>query len=177
MSLSFKIVQLFKDRTLGLGAYGSVCRAKCDGLHCAAKIISDSSFSPVAKSKSSAKKDRRGHAFKRLEQEVEFLCTIRHPNLVQYLGMHQDHATGFPVILMELLDGNLTEFLESSKQPISYHIKANICHDITLALSFLHSYGIVHRYLSSNNVLLNSDIRAKIGDYGASKMIEFGHQL
>ena len=176
MSLSFKIVQLFKDRTLGLGAYGSVCRAKCDGLHCAAKIISDSSFSPVAKSKSSAKEDRRGHAFKRLEQEIEFLCTIRHPNLVQYLGMHQDHATGFPVILMELLDGNLTEFLESSKQPISYHIKANICHDITLALSFLHSYGIVHRYLSSNNVLLNSDIRAKIGDYGASKMIEFGHQ-
>ena len=176
MSLSFKIVQLFKDRTLGLGAYGSVCRAKCDGLHCAAKIISDSSFSPVAKSKSSVKKDRRGQAFKRLEQEIEFLCTIRHPNLVQYLGMHQDHATGFPVILMELLDGNLTEFLESPKQPISYRTKASICHDITLALSFLHSYGVVHRYLSSNNILLNSDIRAKVGDYGTSKMIEFGHQ-
>ena len=176
MSLSFRIVQLFKDRTLGLGAYGRVCRAKCDGLHCAAKIIGDGSFSPLAKSKSSVKKDRRGHFFKRFEQEIEFLCTIRHPNLVQYLGMHQDHATGFPIILMELLDGNLTEFLENSNQPISYCIKASICHDVALALAFLHSYGIIHGYLSSNNVLLNSDISAKIGDYGASKMIEFGHQ-
>ena len=177
MSLSFKIVQLFKDRTLGSGSYGRVCQAKCDGLHCAAKIISDSSFSPAVKSKSSVKKDHRpGHAFKRLDQEIEFLCTIRHQNLVQYLGVHQDHATGFPVILMELLDSNLTDFLGSSKQLISYRVKASICHDITLALSFLHSYGIVHRYLSSNNVLLNSDVRAKVGDFGATKMVEFGHQ-
>ena len=177
MSLKFKIVQLFKDRTLGSGSYGRVCRAKCDGLHCAAKIISDSSYSPVVKSKLSVKKDHhQGHAFKRLDQEIEFLCTIRHPNLVQYLGVHQDHATGFPVILMELLDSNLTDFLGNSKQLISYHVKANTCHDITLALSFLHSYGIVHRYLSSNNILLNSDIRAKVSDFGTTKMTELGHQ-
>ena len=176
MSLSFKIVQLFKDRTLGSGSHGRVCRAKCDGLHCAAKIISDTSFSPVAKLKSSFKKDHQARAFKKLEEEVEYLCTIRDPNLVQYFGVRQDHATGFPVLLMELLDSNLTDFLESSKHTISYQDKASICHDITRALSFLHSYGIVHRYLSSNNILLNSDIRAKVGDFGTSKIIELGHQ-
>ena len=181
MSLSFKIVQLFKDYTLGSSTQsrGRVCRAKCDGLHCAAKILSDISFSPASKYKVSFKKDCQTHAFRKLEEEIEFLCTIRHPNLAQYFGIHQDHASGFPVILMELLDSNLTDFLQTSKQSISYHVKASVCHDIIKALSFLHSYGIVHKYLTGNNVLLHvkSDIRAKIGDFGTSKIIELGCQL
>jgi serine/threonine-protein kinase TNNI3K len=61
---------------------------------------------------------------------------------------------------MELMDDSLTHFLESSPRPIPYHIQVNICHDITLALSFLHSNGIVHRDLSSNNVLLIGNVRA-----------------
>ena len=84
---------------------------------------------------------------RRFEQEYEFLSTVQH-NIVQYLGTHQDLDTGLPVLLMELMDDSLTHFLESSPQPISYHIQINICHDITLALSFLHSNGIVHRDLS-----------------------------
>ena len=176
MSLSFRIVQLFKDRNLGsaTGSYGTVCRAKCDGLHCAAKIISEGSYSPVTHQKSAFKKDCPVPAFKKLEQAVEFLGTIRHPHLVQYLGVHRDYATGHPVILIELLDSNLTDFLESSSQPITYHQEASICHDIAQALSFLHSYGIVHRYLSSNNVLLNADDRAKVGDFGNSKLMDLG---
>ena len=33
--ISFKIVSLFKDQTLGIGSYGAVCKAKCDDLLCA----------------------------------------------------------------------------------------------------------------------------------------------
>ena len=35
----FKSVQLLKDQHLGIGSYGAVCKAKCDDLICAAKII------------------------------------------------------------------------------------------------------------------------------------------
>ena len=35
----FKSVQLLKDQSLGIGSYGAVCKAKCDDLVCAAKII------------------------------------------------------------------------------------------------------------------------------------------
>ena len=176
MSLSFKIVQLFKDRTLGSGLYGRVCQAKCDDLHCAAKIMSEAPFSSITQHKSSSKKDRLVPAIKKLEKEIEFLGTIRYPNLVQYLSVHRDHATGFPVILMELMDSNLTDFLESSRQPLPYRHQASICHDTSKALSFLHSYGIVHRYLSSNNVLLSADMRAKVADYGTCKLVELGLQ-
>ena len=38
--IGFKTIVLLKDQTLGIGAYGSVCKAKCDDLLCAAaKII------------------------------------------------------------------------------------------------------------------------------------------
>ena len=91
-------------------------------------------------------------------------------NIIQYLGMYQDPGAHLPVLLMELMDDSLTHFLESSLQPIPYHIQVNICHDIILALLFLHSNGIVHRDLSSNNVLMFGNIRAKVTDFGMARL-------
>jgi serine/threonine protein kinase len=77
---------------------------------------------------------------------------------------------------MELMDDSLTHFLESSTQPIPYHIQVNFCHDITLALSFLHSNNIVHRDLSGNNVLLIGNIRAKVTDFGMARLGDINPQ-
>ena len=95
---------------------------------------------------------------------------MRHPNIILYLGMHQDGDTGLPVLLMELMDESLTHFLESSTQPIPYHIQVNICYDIALALLFLHSNKIIHRDLSCNNVLLRGNILAKVTDFGMARL-------
>ena len=168
-TVSFKSIQLLRDETLGIGSYGKVCRAKCDNLPCAAKIIHETLFDPTAEQQMP-----RGHEhrlpIRRFEQECQFLNTIRHPNVVQYLGMYTDRDTGLPVLLMELMDDNLTHFLEAATQQIPYHIQVNICHDIAMALTFLHANGIVHRDLSSNNVLLISNVRAKVTDFGMAKL-------
>ena len=47
-AIGFKTVQLFKDQTLGIGSYGKVCKAKCDDLLCAAKLIHKTLFDPTA---------------------------------------------------------------------------------------------------------------------------------
>ena len=167
--IGFKAVQLFKDQTLGIGSYGKVCRAKCDDLLCAAKLIHETLFDPTAQQLITPQREHR-LPMRRFEQECEFLSTIRHPNIVQYLGIYQDPDTGLPALLMELMDDSLTHFLESSPQPIPYHIQVNICHDITLALSFLHFNGIIHRDLSSNNVLLIGNVRAKVTDFGMASL-------
>ena len=173
--IGFNSVQLFKDQTLGIGSYGAVFKAKCDDLLCAAKILHPTLFNLTAQLQVSRKQEHR-LPIKRFEQECEFLSTIRHPNIVQYLCMHQDPDTGLPVLLMELMDDSLTHFLENSPQPIPYHIQVNMCHDITLALSFLHSNGIVHRDLSSNNILLIGNIRAKVTDFGMAKLGDLNPQ-
>ena len=169
-NISFKSVQLLKDQTLGIGSYGKVCKAKCDDLLCAAKLIHETLFDPTAHQLIAPQREHR-LPMRRFEQECDFLSIIRHPNIVQYLGLYRDPDTGVPALLMELMDDSLTHFVESSTQPIPYHIQVNICHDITLALSFLHSNSIVHRDLSSNNVLLiGNAIRAKVTDFGMASL-------
>ena len=169
-TVGFKTVQLLKDQTLGIGSYGKVCKAKCDDLLCAAKLIHETLFDPTAHQLIAPQREHR-LPMRRFEQECDFLSTIRHPNIVQYLGLYQDPDTSLPALLMELMDDSLTHFVESSTQPIPYHIQVNICHDITLAISFLHSNSIVHRDLSSNNVLLiGNAIRAKVTDFGMARL-------
>jgi len=91
------------------------------------------------------------------------------------LGTYRDPESRLPVLLMELMDESLTHFLERAQEPISYHTEVNLCHDISLALSYLHSNGIVHRDLSSNNVLLIAGSRAKVTDFGMVKLYDVNH--
>ena len=168
----FKKVQLFRDQVLGIGSYGKVCRTRCDDLDCAAKILHQTLFDPTAQEHVLP---QRGHRLpvERFEKECEFMSALRHPNIVQYLGLVRDSDTGLKVLLMELMDISLTHFLEKSTQLIPYHIQVNICHDITLALSFLHSNNLIHRDLSGNNVLLTKDAtRAKVTDFGMTQLYD-----
>ena len=162
---NFKKVQLFKSEPLGTGSYGAVCKAKCDQLICAAKLLHPVLFLQ-ASSNSQLQPEER------FEHECHFLGLINHPNIVQYLGTYRDPETNAPVLLMELMDESLTHFLKSTERKILYHIQVNLSHDIAQALAFLHANGIIHRDLSSNNVLLIEGSRAKVSDFGMSKFID-----
>ena len=161
-------VQLLKNETLGTGSYGAVCKAKCDQLFCAAKLLYPVLFQMQAPDPG---KERR-QPFRRFELECQFLSRVNHPNIVQYLGIYHDPETNAPVLLMELMDESLTHFLESSPGDIPYHIQVNLSQDIAQALAFLHANGIIHRDLSSNNVLLIAGSRAKVSDFGMSKLTD-----
>ena len=168
MDFTFTNVQLLKSETLGTGSYGAVCKAKCDQLTCAAKILHPAFF-PI-QAPDPGKEHRQ--PFCRFELECQFLSRINHPNIVQYLGTYRDPETNAPVLLMELMDESLTHFLESSPGDIPYHIQVNLSQDIAQALAFLHANGIIHRDLSSNNVLLIAGSRAKVSDFGMSKFTD-----
>ena len=158
----YKTVKLLKTENLGIGSYGAVCKAMCDDLPCAAKILHPTffQFSPPGATS----------VMHKFERECHLLSAIKHPHIVQYLGTHYDPESKLPVLLMELMDESLTQFLERSHKLLPYHTEVNLCHDIALALSYLHSNGIVHRDLSSNNVLLIAGSRAKVADFGMVKL-------
>ena len=168
----FDSVKLLKGSCLGTGSYGSVYKAECDGLMCTAKVLHPTLFTPDTQQVD----PNRAHRLpsRRFEQECELLSALQHPNIIQYLGTWTDPATNLPVLLMELMDESLTHFLEKpNAPPIPLHTQVSISHDISLALSFLHSNGIIHRDLSSNNILMMGDRRAKVTDFGMAKLKEF----
>ena len=154
-------IQLYKSESLGSGSYGGVCKAKCDGLLCAAKIMHPTLFDLHDPGTASY--------LRKFQEECHLLSLARHPNVVQYLATYYDPDTRLPVLLMELCDESLTAFLERSPGPLSYHVQLNICLDIALALVYLHSNGLIHRDLTGNNVLMIGT-RAKITDFGMSKL-------
>ena len=165
--IRFGSVRLMRDAPLGSGAYGQVCKAALDELPCAAKLLHAILLDPD--------RPRNRTLF---ERECRFLSEIRHPNIVQYLGVAQDEESGLPILLMELMDDSLTHFLEQSQEPLAYHVQVNISHDIALAVAFLHLNHIVHRDLSSSNVLLiGAGNRAKVTDFGMSTLTELNPRM
>ena len=160
----YQNVELIKTESLGIGSYGAVCKAMCDDLPCAAKILHPALFQFTTPGTTSVTR--------KFEQECRLLSAIKHPHIVQYLGTCLDPESRLPVLLMELMDESLTRYLERAREPLPYHTEVNLCHDIALALSYLHSNGIVHRDLSSNNVLLMAGSRAKVTDFGMVKLYD-----
>ena len=160
-SFDFQNITINKSQSLGSGSYGSVYRARCDQLVCAAKVmhtILSSREDPGAII-----------AMQKFQQECHLLSLARHPNIVQYLSTSYDLETGQPILLMELCEVSLTRHLENAPAPLSYEEELSISHDISLALAYLHSNGLLHRDLSSNNVLMDAG-RAKVTDFGMSKL-------
>ena len=162
IKIGFKSIQIFKDQELGRGGYALVCRAKCDDLLCAAKVIHPALISPHY---------RFHNPLRRFQQECETLLILRHPNIVQYVGVYYDPKNqGAPVLLMELMEENLTHYLEHCSQHVSYHLQISICHDVVLALSYLHTNNIVHMDVSSHSILLKDSARvAKLRGVGTTK--------
>ncbi len=158
-----------EEQCIGSGAYGCVFMATCNKLPCAAKKIHNALVQPHEEAVGA---NEYRTPFRRFESEFQLLQELRHSNIIQYLGMHVDPATKLPVILMELMDTNLTKYFEKSPEPLAYYVQVNLCLDITRALLFLHVNGIVHRDLSGGNILLTGKpLRAKVSDFGMAKFL------
>ena len=90
------------------------------------------------------------------------------------MGVYYTERSDLPIMVMELMDTSLTSFIENNQSKITMETKLSILYDVSLGLSYLHGHhpaAIIHRDLSSNNVLLTSNLTAKIGDLGMAKMI------
>lgn len=167
VNFTYSVVSINKNSPLGAGSYGAVYKAKCDELHCAAKVIHESL---LINDPAGAQGERR--VVDRFYQECHFLSELKHPNIVQYLGTHCEATEKVSVVLlMELMDESLTHHLKHAVSPLLFHVEIDFCYDVALALSYLHSNHIVHRDLTSNNVLLYAGKRAKVADFGVSKLI------
>ena len=162
---------IINSKELGRGAYGKVFTAEYLGLPCAAKEIHSLLLDGVSPEEKKAIEDG-------FIRECYHFSLIRHPNIVQFLGVYyakpSDPRSDLPIMVMELIDTSLTSFIENNQSKIIIDKKQSILHDVSLGLSHLHARRppVIHRDLSSNNVLLSKGhFVAKISDLGTAKMI------
>ena len=100
------------------------------------------------------------------------MAEMRHPHIVQFLGLCYLEGSTLPVLVMERLERSLDELLEASPG-LPLPLKQSLLADVALGLLYLHTHNppIVHRDLSARNVLLTSSLEAKIGDLGNARII------
>ena len=109
----------------------------------------------------------------RFEEECRLLGELRHPNVVQFLGIYFDPETDLPVLVMEFLPVTLAQSVERYGR-LPAEIGYAILRDVALGLRYLHEQRprVIHRDLSANNVLLTGDMAAKISDLGVAKILQ-----
>jgi serine/threonine protein kinase len=164
VQMIFRNIRILRDKgALGEGSYGKVFYAKCDSLLCAAKCVHEIFFENV---------ENRKALLKEFLRECDMMATMKHPNIVQYLGYYVEPNSQIPCLLMELLDESLTRFLGRLSAPVPFHTSVDFALDISMAMDYLHVNNVMHRDLSSNNVLIIASYRAKVTDFGQSTLAQ-----
>ena len=151
-------------KELGRGSYATVEEVDYMGLKCAGKKIH----------KTLLQRGSISYPQERFEEECKILSQVRHPNIVQFLGVFFVKGEDIPMLVMESLPTNLTSCIkECGTIPIPKELSYSILHDIALGLFYLHSQNppITHRDLSSNNILLTTGKTAKIADLGMARIL------
>ena len=151
------------EKDLGSGSYGFVMEMTYCGLKCAGKKIHPKLYHGIDI------KDRE-QVITRYQEECLLLCSLSHPNIVQFIGITSERGNPLPILVMEFVPFTLSTLLEKEgilPEDISYGILV----DVSMGLCYLHERTVVHRDLSANNILLTSEMKAKIADLGVAKIL------
>ena len=100
------------------------------------------------------------------------MSQLRHPHIVQFLGVAYLPGSPIPVLLMEKLQTSLDTLLETSPN-IPLDVKVHLLTGTARGVVYLHSHTppIAHRDLTARNILIDSGLAAKIADLGVARMV------
>ncbi|TYJ15785.1 hypothetical protein E1A91_A10G206700v1 [Gossypium mustelinum] len=153
------------DYCIGSGGYGSVYKAALPtGQVVAVKKLHQSEDSILINN------------LKAFESEIIALLELRHRNIVQMYGFcsHPKHS----FLIYEFMErGSLRMVLSNNEQAkeLDWKKRLNVVKGLANALTYMHhehSQPIVHRDISSNNVLLDLDYEARVSDFGTARILK-----
>ncbi|KAI3705904.1 hypothetical protein L1987_76153 [Smallanthus sonchifolius] len=160
-----RIIETLEDfdskHVVGVGGHGTVYKAELSSEFFAVKKIH-------------APEDGEMQNLKSFENEIRALTEIRHQNIVKLYGFcsHSRHS----FLVYEFLSGgSLRDILNQTEQAVEFDWKRRVMvvKSIAKALSYMHhdcSQPIIHRDLSSSNVLFDSEWVAHVSDFGTARL-------
>jgi serine/threonine protein kinase len=142
---------------LGEGAMGVVYRAR------------DQSLGRVVALKMlSADLGQEEELHQRFQREAEAIGRLSHPNIVTVYDVGE--AGGQLYMAMELLEGHDLRSLIEKRANVALADRVRILIQICAGLAYAHSRGVVHRDIKPANILVGSDARVKILDFGLARV-------
>jgi serine/threonine protein kinase len=149
---------------LGKGAMGVVYLAKDPviGRLVAIKTI---------KTSTSGDDDSESREFReRFVREAQTAGILSHPNIVTIHDIGEDTETRASFIAMEYIEGRNLKSLVTDKNKFTWEEIADLIAQIAEALDYAHRKGIIHRDIKPANIILTTDGKVKITDFGIAKI-------
>ncbi|KAG3036651.1 hypothetical protein PC120_g120 [Phytophthora cactorum] len=154
--------QVLTQDLLSKGAFGEVYAGAFNGRKVAVKMLLPASREKL-------------HRVNKFLAEAKMTATMDHPHIVSFVGVAWDSLSDLCVVLEYMDGGELRTLLnkyEEDKHPVGFdQQKLTIALQVCRALSYLHSLmpSVIHRDLKSRNILLDSEMKAKLSDFGISR--------
>jgi len=145
---------------IGSGTYGSVWKGKWHSTNVAIKklILNDTNENDLNKQ------------IEEFKSEIKLMINLRsHKNVIQLYGICYNPI----LIVLEFMEnGNLLNLLKKKGKEFENELRNKIIKGIIAGMIHLHKEGIIHRDLSSRNILLNDNFESKISDFGYSRILK-----
>ncbi|CAM8950200.1 unnamed protein product [Rhodiola kirilowii] len=157
---SHSLSQWKKGKLLGRGSFGHVYVGfnSASGQMCAIKEVK------VVQDDRASKE-----CLKQLNQEINLLSKLSHPNIVQYYGSEMSEET-LSVYLEYVSGGSIYKLLQeygAFKEPVIQ----NYARQIVSGLVYLHGRNTLHRDIKGANILVDPNGDVKLADFGMAKHI------
>jgi serine/threonine-protein kinase len=150
------------ERVLGEGAMGVVYEGRDTRLHrrVAIKTIL----------KSALDSDSAKEYSTRFAREAQAVARLNHPNIVQVFDFAEEGDVAY--IVMELVKGRELKTFFDAKERFEVKEAVHIMVELCDALHFAHEAGIVHRDIKPANVMIDSQGRVKLTDFGVARITD-----
>ena len=151
-------------KVLGRGAYVIVEELDMNGTRCAGRRIHEIFLDNTS---------YWDQITTRFVLECKITSMLRHPHIVQFLGIFYPVGSWLPTLVVEKMEYNLRDVLKRTVN-IEFAAKIAILHDVSKGLVYLHKCSIIHRCLSEVHILFNSAMIVKISNSISTRIIPQG---
>ena len=155
--------QIGRGQLIGKGSYGRVYLGInfTTGDFLAVKQVE------VSQKAAGHDKDKMKEMVSALDQEIDTMRDLEHPNIVQYLGCERKEYS--ISIFLEYISGGSVGSCLRKHGKFDESLVSSLTKQTLAGLAYLHDKGVLHRDLKADNILLDVDGTCKISDFGISK--------
>ncbi|XP_057516750.1 serine/threonine-protein kinase STY13-like [Amaranthus tricolor] len=142
------------------GAFGKLYRGTYEGEEVAIKILE----------RPENDQDRAQLMEQQFQQEVMMLATLKHPNIVRFIGACRKPMV-WCIVTEYAKGGSVRQFLtkrHNRSVPLKLAVKQAL--DVARGMEYVHQLGLIHRDLKSDNLLIFGDKSIKIADFGVARI-------
>lgn len=100
-------------------------------------------------------------------REAQILAKLHHPGVVEVIDIFDENNTSYMV--MPFIEGPSLQSIVEKNGPMSYPEAVNYMAQIASAVGYIHDHHILHRDIKPDNILVTSDYKAVLIDFGSAR--------